>query len=286
METGAWRPRRDHGALRRAGTWISQAQRSTSGDFPLLAIDGLSYRQAGDDLGAWDVEFAGSMVPTTELGTQARQHIDRTPAEVHLRAAFRPRAPEVYSTGTDFENAFSWHLDQSGDTEGYVDLGSTAPRRSFRGRGHRDRSFGARDWTYFNSWVYLAGHTPDVTINFWALQSPDDGWAVAGWVQHAGRPPEVVEHVRLTPGEMLEIGHDRVPAFLAFELTGPSGAVTGTAESARLLPLDFTTRRGRARLDRGVGRYVINGQPGSGQVEYQQRADRPFTRSRWRLEHT
>ncbi len=284
-----WKPQR--GALGattvlfdESGAWMNQAQRTTSGDFPLLAVDGLSYRQAGDALGSWDVDFAGSMALTPELGTQARNPGAAHPLDVRLHVGFRPQAPEVCTTGLEYDRAFRWHLEQSGYTEGHVDLGSAAPRRAFQGRGHRDRSFGARDWTHFDCWVYLAGHTSEVTLNLWALQGPDGAWVMTGWVQHTGRAPEAVRRYRLTPGDMLDAGDDRVPAFLDFELSGESGVVTGTAESARLIPLGFTTRWGAARLDRGVGSYVINGQPGTGQVEYQQRVDRAFSDARWRLD--
>ncbi len=266
------------------GAWMTQARRATVGDFPLLEVEGLAYRRAADTLGCWNIDFGGSMAPTPELGTRARQPIKaEAPVDVRICALWRPRSPEVCTTGTDYDRAFTWHLDQAGDTEGHVEFGPDAKRRSFRGRGHRDRSFGARDWTHFGSWVYLAGHTSEVTINFWALQRPDGRWSTTGWVQHTGQPVEVVQSYRLRPGELLNAGNRHVPAFLEFELTGTSGLVTGTVESTRLVQLGFKTRHGVARLDRGLGSYVIDGHPGSGLVEYQQSVDGAFADTRWAL---
>jgi hypothetical protein len=264
------------------GAWIAQAVRTTTGDFPLVEVDGLSYRRSGDGFGSWDIDLAGLMVPAPELGIRARHGGASDPVDVQLHVAFRPRSPEVCTTGEQYHPAFAWHLEQAGDTDGRLAVG-TGRRRAFRGRGHRDRSFGARAWTHFPSWVYLAGHTADITINLWALQGPDDRWVFTGWVQRDGGPVEAVQDCRLHPGQLLAAGADQFPATLDFELASDRGVVTGSVGSARLVALEFTTRHGAARLDRGVGDYLIDGQPGSGQVEYQQRLGQARPEQRWRL---
>lgn len=264
------------------GAWLAQQQRATTGDFPVLEVGGLSYRRSADTFGSWDIAMDAPMTRVEEIGTVSVTGTAPSEARAELAFSYRPVGPEVLSTGGAYDRAFTWHLDQPGRSMGHVRVGG-GPVRSFDSHGHRDRSFGPRDWTYFDSWLYLVGHTDEADLNVWALQRPDGTWAATGWLRRDGEEVEVIERYRVAPTDFLHVGEDRVPAVLEFRLAGKRSALEGRAESARLVQLGFATRRGRARLDRGVGVYRIDGHSGIGQVEYQQRIGRPDPHQAWRL---
>lgn len=263
-----------------SGAWMTQAQRETEGDHPLLDVGGLAYRRSSDKLGYWDLELTSQMVPVPEIGTQAMTPSDTEPIEGRLHVSFSPSGPVICTVGDDYRGAFDWHLEQAGDASGEVVVGSAKHVR-FSGPGHRDRSWGARKWTTFPSWIYLAGHTENASVNFWGLQHADGRWAVTGWLQRTGRPLEVMKRCRILPHELFEAGDEKLPATTSFLLEGTDTAVTGTVRSARLVQLGFRSRHGSCRLDRGLGIYKIDGVPGVGQVEYQQQLGVDAPGERW-----
>jgi len=65
-------------------------------------------RHAGEVFGFWDVDVVGPTTLTPELSTEVRDVTAETALEVHLRAAFRPRAPEVWTTGTGYGTSPRW----------------------------------------------------------------------------------------------------------------------------------------------------------------------------------
>ena len=265
------------------GAWMHQATRATEGDTPLLAVEGLSYARPSDRFGHWLLALDATVVAVEEFGTNVAETgagSDQRAQQLQLAVEFRALGDPVCTEGDEYRPAFSWHLEQAGGTTGSI-KGESTPATELRGLGHRDRSYGPRDWTYFASWMYMAGHSDEVTLNLWALQRPDGHWSATGWFRHAGRPFEVVDDFVLRPREMLVQGVDRVPATVDYELRGARDVVSGTVESLRLVPLGFQTRRGASRLDRGMARYTINGQVGSGQVEYQQLLGRVPEYPRW-----
>lgn len=264
-------------------TLVARGERPTTSDFPDLAVAGLTYRRAGDDLGHWHLSYDGAFEPVADPGTRAPAGApDAGPEPGSLAVAFAPTAPPVTSAGPDFEPAFAWHLEQPGRTTGSVTVGSTT--RTVDGRGERDRSLGPRDWVHFDWWLYLAGHVGDLTFNTWTLGRPDGSVVGTGWLQRTGADPEPLTRWTFGPESRLDVGDGGwVPEVLAFAVEAPGASVTGTVESTRLVPLAFTTRAGSGTLHRGVGRLVADGREGWGQVEYQQRRTAPGPPgTRWR----
>jgi hypothetical protein len=251
---------------------IIRSKRAISANTGELSVGGFGYT-CEDPLRRWRIRYSGPAYrlaqPRALLG-EGNGGLAREEIDVQLDLTFTAVQPaaEIHVEGADAAAIMARvapnHFEQSGLVEGTV-LG-----RPFAGRGHRDKSWGVRDWGAPEMWRWFAlPFGDDLAMNVTILrvggQEIRGGWAWRDGELHG-----------LTDVELeTEFAPDGVTQ-RTFTLRATAGGdrltIEGTVETVAPLPLPLPN--GAAVANEGLASFRLgDGRTTVGIAEYLQRLD-------------
>jgi len=208
-----------------------------------------------------DFSLSGLNVSQTTLGgpTRVRYQSER----VRLDFVFEGRHPP-FSYRQNPDGLPAWFALNRYEQTGWIkgELVFDGRRIALDRIGHRDHSWGTRDWSAPQHWKWFVAYTPDGSrmINGWIWISRGE-WGFAGYVVKDGvtRP---IAHIR----QQADYGADMRQRRLRAQITDTSGAVTElTLECFGVLKLPA----GDVMIMEGACIATIDGLTGAGQFETQ-----------------
>lgn len=168
----------------------------------------------------------------------------------------------AYAYGGHRDGCPGWvaedRIEQSGKVSGVLTLdGKQIP---FETMGHRDHSWGTRDWFFSQHWKWLEAQAgPDLVVHFWQVEALGRT-VLRGYVQRDGRLAEL-EAVDVSFEHDERLAHTSVRALVRDEL-GRSTEVIG--RTFALYPFVVSPL---VMLNEGSMVVTIDGHPGVGHVE-------------------
>ena len=168
----------------------------------------------------------------------------------------------AYNYGSHRDGCPSWFADdrfeQSGRAKGVLQIGDR--RIPFDTFGHRDHSWGTRDWGVAQHWKWLEAQAgPDVAVHFFECQAVGRN-ELRGYVQKEGRIEEVTAvHV--------EFKHDAALYHTTIDAVVEDAAGRSTRVSGRTFAMYEFNVSPLATLNEGSMDVVIDGKSGVGHVE-------------------
>ncbi|EPZ16232.1 hypothetical protein M622_13470 [Thauera terpenica 58Eu] len=168
----------------------------------------------------------------------------------------------AYAYGGHRDGCPGWvaedRIEQSGKVSGVLTLdGKQIP---FETMGHRDHSWGTRDWFFSQHWKWLEAQAgQDLVVHFWQVEALGRT-VLRGYVQRDGHLAEV-ETVDVSFDHDERLAHTAVRALVRDEL-GRSTEVLG--RTFALYPFVVSPM---VMLNEGSMAVTIDGQPGVGHVE-------------------
>lgn len=180
---------------------------------------------------------------------------------VSLEYHFEASHP-AYNYGSNVGGCPDWLADdrfeQAGRVRGVLRLGER--EIAFDTMGHRDHSWGTRDWGVAQHWKWLEAQTgPDTSVHFYDIQALGRN-ILRGYVQRDGEIAEVTA-VDVTFQHDDKLRHTGMQAVVLDEL-GRSTRVTGTTYALFEFPVSPL-----ATLNEGSMTVEIDGVKGVGHVE-------------------
>lgn len=168
----------------------------------------------------------------------------------------------AYAYGGHRDGCPGWvaedRIEQSGKVSGVLTLDGV--RIPFETMGHRDHSWGTRDWFFSQHWKWLEAQAgPDRVVHFWQVEALGRT-VLRGYVQRDGRLAEV-EAVDVRFDHDARLNHTSIHAVVRDEL-GRSTEVEG--RTFAMFPLVVSPQ---VTLNEGSMAITIDGQPGVGHVE-------------------
>ncbi|GAA4684567.1 DUF7064 domain-containing protein [Frondihabitans cladoniiphilus] len=189
-------------------------------------------------------------------------------AEIQLDLAFRG-AHEAFSFRDNPDGLPTWfaddRLEQTGHVSGrltFTTTGASESRTVELGPvGHRDHSWGLRDWRAPQHWKWLVAYTPSGrAVNGWIWQARGE-WGFAGYVTRDGRPV-AVSTIEATTRYSESFEQEHLDAVL-HDVDGGTTRLTLDVYGVLHLPDE---RTGTTVLE-GASIATIDGEPGAGQFE-------------------
>lgn len=206
--------------------------------------------------------FAGLRLTKTGFGEPA--HLDYESDRMRLSFTFAGRhAPFSYHDNPDgLPGWFALNrYEQSGWIHGFVE--AKGQRFAFDQMGHRDHSWGVRNWGMPQHWKWFCAYTPDGSrmINGWIWIARGE-WGCAGYVVRAGRRTAI---------RSIEQSADYDPDMSQRRLRATIIDVDGETlqldlERFGLVKLPTKDKLGTI-IQEAACHAVIDGQPGAGQYE-------------------
>ena len=182
---------------------------------------------------------------------------ERASLEYHFEAAHPP-----YAYGSHRAGCPSWiaddRIEQSGRVRGVLRLGSR--EIPFDTMGHRDHSWGTRDWGISQHWKWLEAQAgPDLVVHFFEIQALGRS-TLLGYVFRDGRMSEVTA-VDVKFEHDGQLRHRKIEAIVRDD-AGRETTVRGTTFA--LYPFKVSPL---VTLNEGSMTVEIDGAPGVGHVE-------------------
>jgi hypothetical protein len=260
----------------------------TSQDGRAVTADGfnvgtLSYERV-EPLKSWRLTFAGEMgdlADSRDLTRVDPGSIPRRPVEVELlwqgmAPAFNFKNAEpaavaemLVSAGTKLSDlrsvskVGSEHYEQAGKVTGRITI--DGEELEFAGSGHRDHSWGVRDWSAPRAWTWLSCQfAGELAFNLSrvAIESVD---MFNGFLCHGGRNYPVRRAELSTEFE----DDGRTQRSLRFTFEDTSGKTIEVAgEVLTVIPLDLRARGHNTMVNEGLARYTFEGRSAYGIAEY------------------
>jgi hypothetical protein len=184
-----------------------------------------------------------------------------TSAGVSLEYHFEASHP-AYNYGSHVDGCPAWladdRLEQAGKVRGVLRLGER--EIAFDTMGHRDHSWGTRDWGIAQHWKWLEAQAgPDTSVHFFDIEALGSN-ILRGYVQRDGAIAEVTS-VDVTFQHDASLKHQAIQAVVV-DVLGRTTRVTGTTFALFEFPVSPL-----ATLNEGSMAVEIDGVKGVGHVE-------------------
>ncbi|MBU1671390.1 MAG: hypothetical protein KKF41_02090 [Actinobacteria bacterium] len=246
-------------------------------------LDDLAYERLGP-LERWRLAFSGEMGDLSDarkLNDVEPDRVPRLPVEVDLvwegiappfnfkDADARALAGMLVSAGTRLSDlrsvsrVSSEHYEQAGKVTGVIRAGGE--EWAVAGGGHRDHSWGVRDWSAPRAWTWLTCQFGDelaFNLSRVAIKSVDvfNGFLCYGGRNHPVRRADL--HT-----EFEDDGRTQRSLRFSFEdVEGRTVEVEG--QVLTVIPLDLRSRGHSTVVNEGLARYRWEGREGYGIAEY------------------
>lgn len=252
----------------------------TAGGFK---VGTLAYERT-EPLREWRLTFAGEMgdlADSRDLFVVDPESFPRRPVEVNLTWTgmapafnFKDADPSAvaemiveartrFSDLRSVSKVGSEHYEQAGKVTGTIRFGGET--LEIVGSGHRDHSWGVRDWSAPRAWTWLTCQFGDelaFNLSRVAIESVD---IFNGFLCHGGRNYPL-RRAKLTT-EFEDDGTTQKALSFTFEDTsGMTVDVSG--EVLTVIPLDLRSRGHATMVNEGLAKYTWEGRTGYGIAEY------------------
>lgn len=232
-----------------------------------------------EPLKRWRIRFAGQLndggrdpaVPVEAVVAAAAGTGEKV--DVSFDLVFeRDKPAYLYDENPEWDGLFDGHIDEVGTVKGTLSVGDRT--LEIDGRGSKDHSWGARDWSKPKGWRWvdmLFADGPELTI--WRATFDGATWLEDGAIYVDGAAEKVTsfaESVRFADRPRA----DR-PASWEFDIASEHHRIRGRGEMLCVVPLLFPFRmregtRGMMWNDRTVFRVELDdGRKGYGSAEFQ-----------------
>jgi len=243
----------------------------------------LSYERV-EPLKSWRLTFAGEMgdladsrdLPGTEPKSIPRRSVEVDLTWEGMAPAFNFKDAEpaalaemLVSAGTRLSDlrsvsrVGSEHYEQAGKVSGTITI--NGEKRKFDGSGHRDHSWGVRDWSAPHAWTWLTCQFGDelaFNLSRVAIQSVD---VFNGFLCHGGRNYPVRRAELETRFEQDGL----TQRSLRFRFEDTSGkAIEVEGDVLTVIPLDLRSRGHATMVNEGLARYTWESRSAYGIAEY------------------
>ena len=247
-------------------TWVNSAGEAGAviylfgpGVGPEPVVVGMADRPVPDDMDFSDWNIDGfSMKHDLKFGKCVTRFAnDRIKLDYTLEGSHPPYAYSANAKGCPPYCADD-RIEQSGRAWGVLELDGR--RIEFDTTGHRDHSWGTRDWKAFQTYRWFQGQAgPDVSVHFWNLNALGRT-ELFGYVFKDGLMAEVTDlSYDLTFGDQFK--QKRLTATLTDEAGRTTTVEADFYAHAPLIPSPDIT------LTEAAARAVIDGKPGVGWLE-------------------
>ena len=185
----------------------------------------------------------------------------------------RDKPAYLYDENPEWDGLFDGHIDEVGTVKGTLRVGEKT--YEIDGRGSKDHSWGARDWSKPKGWRWVDMLFEDGTeVTVWRATFAGTNWLDDGAIYVDGETAEKVTSFSESVTFVERPRADR-PASWEFEITSENHRIRGRGEMIAVAPLlfPFRTREGTRGMmwnDRTVFRCELDdGRVGYGSAEFQ-----------------
>ena len=164
--------------------------------------------------------------------------------------------------------AASKHYEQGMNATGVVKFkenGQIKEEREITCYGHRDHSWGLRNWLLIDKWNWIACQFDDCTINSSRIE-------LLGKIITQGFISTSEKHERVTDVEVETVygfeGNDAVPKSSTFRITTPTEEFTIVSKTSKSMHIQRPTEQGITEVYEQIVKFEKNGVFGYGISEY------------------
>ncbi len=158
------------------------------------------------------------------------------------------------------------HYEQSGFVKGTFTF-KDGTKRQIDGFGHRDHSWGVRNWVHIDEWYWLSVQFENgkIALNAW-LNKIGDKKYIHGFISSADQniAIQTIEAKKRSQDE-----NSRNPSSAVFKLEDKNGEnYTLKAETIYLITLPQSSKEGICNIYETISKFDLNGEVGFGVAEY------------------
>ena len=164
--------------------------------------------------------------------------------------------------------AANFHYEQGINITGVIRVkknGQIIEEREVKSRGHRDHSWGTRDWVLIDGWNWICCQSNDFTMNFSRVRA-------FGFVFEHGFISTADGHEHITNVEVETEygfkGNESVPKSSTFKVTTPSRQFTIISNTWKSIYMARPTERGITEVYEQIVHFDLEGKKGVGISEY------------------
>lgn len=161
--------------------------------------------------------------------------------------------------------AASKHYEQGMNVSGIVKLKDTNEERKINCYGHRDHSWGLRDWILIDKWNWIACQFDDCTINSARIEV--FGKVITQGFISTTENHERVENVDVETEFGFE-GNDSVPKKSTFKITTPTREFQIISKTSKSVYIKRPTERGLTEVYEQIVNFEMGNKKGYGISEY------------------
>ena len=161
------------------------------------------------------------------------------------------------------------HYEQGMKVTGTIkikDKGKIVEERQVNSTGHRDHSWGSRDWVLIDGWNWVCCQSKDFTMNF-AKASAFGQYFEHGFISTADAQ-EKITTVDVVKTEYGFKGDEKVPKSTTFKVKTPTRELTIVSNTWHSTYISRETDRGKTEVYEQIVHYDMDGKKGVGISEY------------------
>ena len=161
--------------------------------------------------------------------------------------------------------AASKHYEQGMNVSGTVKIKDTNEERKVNCYGHRDHSWGLRDWILIDKWNWMACQFDDCTINSARIEV--FGQVITQGFISTAEKHERVDNVEVETEFGFE-GNNAVPKKSIFKITTPTRELKIISNTSKSIYIKRPTERGLTEVYEQIVNFEMEGKKGYGISEY------------------
>jgi len=158
------------------------------------------------------------------------------------------------------------HYEQSGIVKGTFTF-KNGTKRKINGFGHRDHSWGVRNWVHIDEWYWISVQFENgkIALNSWLNKVGDKNY-IHGFISSADQNTAIQSiEVKMTSQDK----NSRNPSSAVFKLEDQNGEnYILKAETMYLITLPQSSEEGICNIYETVSKFDLNGEVGYGVAEY------------------
>jgi len=161
------------------------------------------------------------------------------------------------------------HYEQGMKVTGVIkrkENGKVVEERQVNSTGHRDHSWGSRDWVLIDGWNWVCCQSKDFTMNC-ARAHAFGQYFEHGFISTADAQEKITK-VEVVKTEYGFKGDDKVPKSTTFKVTTPTRVLTLVSKTWHSTYITRETTRGKTEVYEQIVHYELDGKKGVGISEY------------------
>ncbi len=217
-----------------------------------IRVAGASY-ECMEPLTRWRVRYDGPLTrlpePRVLLGEPGPHETIDFSLDLEMRTSTPPAEAVLSGDHSAFERVATGHFEQSGSFVGTID------GRPFAGRGHRDKSWGVRDWSAPDMWRWFAMPFGDDLVVNVVIVSMGGREVRGGWALREGAV-RAVSDIELTTQTGPD-GRAHTALDLSFDVEG-TGRMEVHADVLEIAPLPLSSGERATLVNEGLARFTTS----------------------------